>query len=615
MDLSGTTEDSIRNVLKVVADRQLRTTAAGATARTLSDGDYSVVTTTSAAQAAVKPGGIEWNYPWGVNLYGLMQTYRATGETNYLDFVLHHNLIVGRYYFWLRSLHNSLTSTSGLATFQQSTALRETFLNDTSAGKLDYCGSATAQMMEGILRYSAAMTCEQLEFTLNTARYISSTQARLPDGTLYRPERNFTIWADDLYMSCPFLVRWYQYTGDQDYLDDAVRQVTNMAGYLQDTNGIWYHGYYYASTQVNGIKWCRANGWAMVATCEVLDATPVNHPNRPDLLNILRHHIQGIISVQQPSGRWRQILDYDNASNWEETSSTAMFTYCIAHAVNRGWIDPTNMAFARQGFIGVCENITTNGVVNGTVQGTSLNTTTSYYLGLNRPTDDMHGRGAVLLAGAEILLQPKLQIAADDPNMVISWPAGIPQSSVQVTTNLMDWYPPTNSPAVGSNGQLVLSESPVDHAFYRLSLAEPSYRTAPLIYEAESLFWTTNGAVAELSALDSNASGNFFVTMFGNKVGDYVEFTLPSVPAGEYRLKMNFKTNTNRGQVNLLLDGTAQGGTLDEYFYALFYPIMDFGVVHFATSGDHALRFTLTGQHGASAGSTFTADSFILEPQ
>ena len=35
---------------------------------------------------------------------------------------------------------------------------------------------------------------------------------------------NMTMWADDLYMSVPFLVRYSQFTGDQKYLDDAANQ-------------------------------------------------------------------------------------------------------------------------------------------------------------------------------------------------------------------------------------------------------------------------------------------------------------------------------------------------------------------------------------------------------
>jgi len=106
--------------------------------------------------------------------------------------------------------------------------------------------------------------------------------------------------------------------------------------------------------------------------------------------------------LQAPSGMWRQVLDHPEL--WEETSCTAMFTYSIARAVNRGWIDPSNMAVARKGFAGICQHVTPKGIVKDTCQGTGIGTNLQFYVDRARPEDDMHGRGPVMLAGAEILL-------------------------------------------------------------------------------------------------------------------------------------------------------------------------------------------------------------------
>jgi len=116
----------------------------------------------------------------------------------------------------------------------------------------------------------------------------------------------------------------------------------------------------------------------------------------------LRRHIDGIAVLQAPSGMWHQVLDHPEL--WEETSCTAMFSYSIARAVNRGWIDPSNMAVARRGFAGLCSNVTPKGIVNGTCEGTGIGTNLQFYVTRKRPDDDMHGRGPVMLAGAELLL-------------------------------------------------------------------------------------------------------------------------------------------------------------------------------------------------------------------
>jgi len=97
----------------------------------------------------------------------------------------------------------------------------------------------------------------------------------------------------------------------------------------------------------------------------------------------------------------------DKPELWEETSCTAMFTYGIARAVNRGWIDPSNMAVARRAFAGIAKNVTDDGTVNGTCIGTNIGEDLDYYIKRQQPSDDLHGRGVVLLAGAGILMTGK----------------------------------------------------------------------------------------------------------------------------------------------------------------------------------------------------------------
>jgi hypothetical protein len=388
-----------------------------------------------------------------------------------------------------------------------------------------------------------------------------------------------------------------------------------MAGYLQDTNGIWFHGYYVTSNKVNGIKWCRANGWAMVTTVEVLSLMPTNHPARSNLLEILRRHIAGIESVQQPSGMWRQILDYDDPGNWEETSSTAMFTYCIARAVNRGWIDPTNLVAAHNGFVAIGRNIRTNGVVVGTCQGTGLDTRTSFYLGRSRPDDDMHGRGPVLLAGAEILsssypVSPALSLVKEGSHGILSWPAAFGGYTLETTTNLADWTVFPGSP-VNLGGQLVVTDNFSQLRFYSL---RPPFGTN---FEAELLSYPayeTNGATTSVIS-DASASGGAWFSFNAIAVGNSIEFTLPRIPAGSYQLALRFRGATNRGQLSLQLDGSPPGGTLDQYRPSAAYVQTNFGSVLFPVAANHVVRLTVTGRNASASAYTLSADRFTLTPQ
>ena len=152
-------------------------------------------------------------------------------------------------------------------------------------------------------------------------------------------------------------------------------------------------------------KWGRGDGWVTVTLVETLSAMPENDPLRPQLLDILRKQIDGLKKVQAPDGMWRQVLDKPEL--WEETSCTAMFAYGIARAVNRGWIDASNMAVARKAFAGIAKQVTAGGAVNGTCQGTGIGTTLDFYIRARIPDNDPHGCGPVILAGTEILLAGK----------------------------------------------------------------------------------------------------------------------------------------------------------------------------------------------------------------
>ena len=53
--------------------------------------------------------------------------------------------------------------------------------------------------------------------------FVSIGQFRLEDGTFCRPEPfMMSVWADDLFMSVPFLVRLGKLTGEKKYFDDVI---------------------------------------------------------------------------------------------------------------------------------------------------------------------------------------------------------------------------------------------------------------------------------------------------------------------------------------------------------------------------------------------------------
>jgi rhamnogalacturonyl hydrolase YesR len=396
----GITDSQISDVVTRVAKRQIRP---------LADGDYPAVTNLDEAKAAKAPQGIDWNYPWGVMLSGMVRVTASTGDKQFGEFVAQHDLICGRYYEWLAGLEKQFGADARAFTRDRDIKIR----NLMGLGSLDSCGAMGTQMIDSILKNRSAESQQEKVVVARIADWVGNKQDRLPDGTLWRPKASDmdrsqptgTVWPDDLYMGGVFLVRYSQYTGDNKYLDDAARNIISQAAMEQDADGLWYHGYFVNNKQHAPFKWGRGNGWVTMTMAEVLSAMPENDKLRPQVLAIFKKQIEGLKKVQAADGMWHQILDKPDL--WEETSCTAMFAYGIARAVNRGWIDKSNMEVARRAFAGISKNVTPDGAVNETCQGTNISLDLDYYIKRERPSDDTHGRGPVMLAGTEILMAGK----------------------------------------------------------------------------------------------------------------------------------------------------------------------------------------------------------------
>jgi len=383
-------DDQIHNIVDRVAKHQIHT---------LADGDYPAVTNLAEAKAAKAPEGIMWDYPWGVALYGMEMESQLFKDEDSAQFVTQHNLICARYYHWLAGLEKQFGAEGKAFGEDKSTKIWGLI----TLGKLDNCGAMGNEMLEDMMLHPKSVTREEKAVVARIADWVVNQQDRMPDGTLWRSNvQGGTVWPDDLYMGGVFLVRWGIYNHKQKFIDDAAQQIIHQAALEQDADGLWFHGYYVGQKMHAPYKWGRGNGWVMVTLVETLTAMDDKDPLRPQLLAILRKQIDGLKKVQGTNGMWRQILDRQDI--WDETSCTAMFAYGIARAVNRGWIDPDNMAVARKAFAGIAHHVTVDGAVMGTCQGTSMSTNFVFYVERQRPDDDPHGRGPVMLAGTEILV-------------------------------------------------------------------------------------------------------------------------------------------------------------------------------------------------------------------
>jgi rhamnogalacturonyl hydrolase YesR len=265
---------------------------------------------------------------------------------------------------------------------------------------LDDCGAMGAGLLEV---NNIDKQDRYLKYADKVADYILYKEYRINDGTLARTgPYNKTLWLDDMYMSLPFIVRYGKLTNDDQYYRFAAKQIKQFNKYFYDKNvGLYYHCYF-DSLKENGVAhWGRANGWCIMAQVNVLSFLPKNHPERDTLLKIFRHQVIGLARYQSESGLWHQLLD--KSDSYLETSCSAMFTYAIAKAVNEGWLDIRFKTIALAGWEGLKTKIQSDGQVKDICEGTGISNDLVFYYKRPTPLNDIHGLGAVILAGTEIL--------------------------------------------------------------------------------------------------------------------------------------------------------------------------------------------------------------------
>lgn len=338
-----------------------------------------------------------WRYENGVAAIGMIELAETLNDKKYSDYILHNFEFSFRNYDLLKKHY---TPNDNWIEYQRIFHWRE----------LDDCGANGAALIDA---YNMDSSKVYMEYITKAANYISNIQSRLPDGTFCRPvPRKNCVWADDLYMSVPFLARMGKLSGDTKYWDDAILQIENFHKYLWNNNTkLYHHGYWSDENDVSIAHWGRCNGWIMLAKVELLKYLPENHPKRQVIIKLLLDQIKGLAGYQDISGMWHQVID--RYYSYPESSATAMFTYGIAYAVNHKLIHGDYIKIAQYAWDGLASNVNEQGEFGGTCMGTSLHEDMTYYLKRITTQNGLHGLGPILLAGSEMINAEKLKTLYD----------------------------------------------------------------------------------------------------------------------------------------------------------------------------------------------------------
>ena len=337
----------------------------------------------------------KWDYPLGVTLYGLLQAGKELNREEFVEYALKHIEACTSYYsysLWDREQYGAAAVNTQLSAIDS----------------LDDCGSFGATMLFA-KEFSDIQDADLVAGDI--AHYISKVQHRLSDQTLYRKFGSVqlmmdTIWCDDLYMSTPFLCRYYKKTGDRRYIDDAANQFLLFKKYLFiSEKQMMSHVYDFKFNSATEVPWGRGNGWVIFSLAELLEMLPEDHEHKEQLLSFYCELAAGYKKLQGVNGLWHQVLT--DHESYEESSCTSMFIYAFARGVRNGWLQNPNeyMEAVFKGWEGLTKNaVDQNGNVYGVCQGSGYSFTPDYYKhDLSWILNDTHGIGIVLLAGIETI--------------------------------------------------------------------------------------------------------------------------------------------------------------------------------------------------------------------
>ncbi|MCG2615869.1 glycoside hydrolase family 88 protein [Terrimonas sp. NA20] len=333
----------------------------------------------------------DWQYSHGSMVWSILALKQETGSDQYLSFAKKYSSFILDHLNYLQWQYDSLNAWRG----SYHRIFRKSMLDDAGAPALSFAGLYLLEKDSVTGRFLEPFT-----------DYIYHGQVRLSDSTFCRPEpEEFTVWADDLFMSVPYLLRIAKVTNDKRYTEDAVRQALQFRKYLLNAQtGLYKHGWFSKTNQPSVAYWGRANGWVAWATAELLEWLPPDHPSYKKVLDAFRQHMTSLVKYQSDDGFWHQLLT--RPDSYRETSCTAMFALAMARGVRKGWLNKSFKKNALKAWEAVASKIDDSGVVHGICRGTEIGMDEQFYLDRKTIDNDPRGLGAVITAGIEIAKLP-----------------------------------------------------------------------------------------------------------------------------------------------------------------------------------------------------------------
>jgi unsaturated rhamnogalacturonyl hydrolase len=134
---------------------------------------------------------------------------------------------------------------------------------------------------------------------------------------------------EDVFFVGAVLGRAFEATSDSRYADALI--ATLLKFHAQADTGLWHH------CGESPFYWGRGNGFVALGFAEALTYLDHDQADVSELLQKHIAHLDALLSYQDSSGAWRQIVN--EADSYLELTSTSQIGYAIARGIQRGWLD------------------------------------------------------------------------------------------------------------------------------------------------------------------------------------------------------------------------------------------------------------------------------------
>ena len=265
-----------------------------------------------------------WNYAVGIELEGLLDTYRVHGDNSILNY--------------LHTYRQKMIDERG-----------DVVGYDYNAFNLDNVRPA-----KFILRMQQYGAKKGEKIALKTFMKQLLNQPRTREGVFWHKAIYANqVWLDGIFMGLPFYcdyaVKNCSPRKARRILDDAVNQMmqTDRRTYDEKT-GLWKHAWdethrqFWANplTGQSRHTWARALGWYVMAMTECLDVMPDDYPRKAEIVALLQKVMKVVVQYQdKKSGVWYDVLDVESPKNYLESTASCMFAYVLLKGSRMGWLD------------------------------------------------------------------------------------------------------------------------------------------------------------------------------------------------------------------------------------------------------------------------------------